>query len=128
MQRTLDRVRAGEDDPPCLACGGILKSATISFGQNLVAEDLERAQRAAASSDLFLAVGTSLGVYPAAALPELALRNGARLVVLNGEPTPFDGLADAVLRPRLATLLPRLVAGARTGGPAPEVGNTRPGR
>ena len=69
MDETLERVRAGEEDPPCLECGGMLKSATICFGENLVAADLERAQRAAAGADLFLAFGTSLGVYPAAAPP-----------------------------------------------------------
>ena len=72
MEDTLDRVRAGEADPPCLECGGMLKSGTISFGENLIPADLERAQSAAASADVFLAIGTSLGVYPAAALPEIA--------------------------------------------------------
>jgi NAD-dependent deacetylase len=110
MAHALDRVRAGDDDPACLVCGGMLKSATISFGQSLVPEDLERAQQAAAGADVFLAVGTSLGVYPAAALPELALRSGATLAVLNGEPTPFDDQADVVARERLGTLLPDLVA------------------
>ena len=74
MAETLERVRAGEADPACEECGGILKSATISFGENLVAEDLERAQLEASRADLFLALGTSLGVYPAAALPEIALQ------------------------------------------------------
>jgi NAD-dependent deacetylase len=110
MEDTLARVRAGEDDPACLECGGMLKSATISFGENLVPEDLMRAQRAAAAADVFLAVGTSLGVYPAAALPEHALRAGATLAVLNGEPTPFDGVAEFVLRDRLGEVLPDLVA------------------
>jgi len=109
MEDTLARVRAGDDDPACLECGGMLKSATISFGENLVPADLERAQRAAAGADVFLAVGTSLGVYPAAALPELALRNGARLAVLNGEETPFDPLAEFVIRERLGEVLPDLV-------------------
>ena len=108
MDDTLDRVRAGEDDPACLDCGGILKSATISFGQNLVVDDLERAQRAAAESDLFLALGTSLAVYPAAGLPEIALLNGARLVVVNAQETPFDGAASAVSRDQLGDVLPAL--------------------
>jgi NAD-dependent deacetylase len=108
MADTLDRVRAGEVDPACEECGGILKSATISFGENLVAEDLERAQLEASRADLFLALGTSLGVYPAAALPEIALRAGARLVIFNAEETPFDDLADAVLRDQLGTVLPEL--------------------
>jgi len=109
MHETLDRVRAGEADPRC-ACGGILKSATISFGENLVAGDLHRAQTAAAGADVFLAIGTSLGVHPAAGLPEIALRNGARLVVMNAEPTPFDTVADAVVRERLGTALPAVAA------------------
>jgi NAD-dependent protein deacetylase/lipoamidase len=109
MQRALDRVRAGEADPPCRSCGGILKSATISFGQNLVREDLARAQRAAQRCDVFLAVGTSLTVYPVAYLPELALASGARLVILNSEPTPYDDQADAVFRDRIGDVLPRLV-------------------
>ena len=104
MEETLDRVRAGEADPACLVCGGMLKSATISFGENLVAADLGRAQQAAATSDVFLAVGTSLGVYPAAALPEIALRNGAALAVLNGESTPFDSAARFVVRERLSLI------------------------
>jgi NAD-dependent deacetylase len=106
----LRRVRDGDDDPACTDCGGILKSATISFGEMLVAEDLERAQAAAAASDLFLAAGTSLGVYPAAALPEIAVRAGARLVIANAQETPFDPVADAVLRRPLGEVLPELVA------------------
>ena len=119
MAETLDRVRAGETDPRCTTCGGILKSATVSFGESLVPSDLERAQRAALRCDLFVAVGTSLGVYPAAALPEIALQQGARLVVMNAEPTPFDSYAAAVVRAPLGTALPELVA---------LLGNTRPGR
>ena len=106
MTRALDRVMAGELDPACRSCGGILKSATISFGQDLVASDLERAQMSAAGCDLFLAIGTSLGVYPAAALPAVALQSGARLVIINAEPTPFDGAAAAVLRGPISIVLP----------------------
>jgi NAD-dependent deacetylase len=109
MEDTLARVRGGEDDPACLECGGMLKSATISFGEKLVSEDLTRAQWAADDADVFLAVGTSLGVYPAAALPEHALRAGAALAILNGEPTPFDDIADFVFRDRLGEVLPALV-------------------
>jgi len=101
----MDRVRAGEEDPACLLCGGMLKSATISFGENLVAADLHRAQLASASADLFLAIGTSLVVYPVAGFPELALRNGATLVVLTAEETPYDQYASAVLRDRLEEVL-----------------------
>jgi NAD-dependent deacetylase len=110
MGPTLDRVRAGEADPRCEDCGGILKSATISFGENLVAIDLDRAQRAAARADVFLALGTSLTVYPAAALPEHALAHRARLVVVNAQATPFDGFAAAISRAPLGTVLPDLVA------------------
>jgi len=110
MAVVLDRVRAGEADPDCPECGGILKSATISFGENLVAEDLACAQRAAARADVFLAVGTSLAVYPAAELPEFALANRARLVILNAQRTPYDGAADAVVRDPLGTVLPAIAA------------------
>jgi NAD-dependent deacetylase len=110
MPETLERVRAGEEDPRCLSCGGILKSATISFGENLVPEDLDRAQRATQDSDLFLAVGSSLTVYPAAGLPEVALASGARLVVMNAQDTPFDRVAASVFRDQLGTVLPELVA------------------
>jgi len=110
MAGVLERVAAGEDDPSCRVCGGGLKSATISFGQDLVAADLERSQRAAAASDVFLALGTSLGVYPAAGLPEIARRAGARVVVANAEPTPFDVSADAVVRGTLGDALADLVA------------------
>src|SRR2546421_3479529 len=109
MERALDRVRAGEADPPCRSCGGILKSATISFGQNLVPEDLRRAEKAARNCDLFLALGTTLTVYPVASLPGMALESGARLVIANAEPTPYDPQADAVLRGNLGHVLPELV-------------------
>jgi NAD-dependent deacetylase len=112
MNEALERVRAGEDDPACQFCGGILKSATISFGENLVVEDLERSQRASAAADLFLAIGSSLTVYPAAGLPEIALGAGARLVVMNAQDTPFDRYAGAVVREQLGDVLPDLVARA----------------
>ena len=116
MEAALDRVRAGEEDPACRACGGILKSATISFGQQLVAEDLARAEAASAASDLFLAIGTSLTVYPVAWLPERALAGGARLVIVNAEPTPLDARAHAVLRGQIGEILPALVARLRDRG------------
>ncbi|MDQ1503078.1 MAG: NAD-dependent deacetylase, partial [Actinomycetota bacterium] len=93
----------------CRSCGGILKSATISFGQNLVPDDLRRAEKAARGCDLFLALGTTLTVYPVAALPGLALEGGARLVVANAEPTPYDPQAGAVLRGNLGDVLPEIV-------------------
>jgi NAD-dependent deacetylase len=109
MERALARVRAGEADPPCRSCGGILKSATISFGQGLVQEDLVRAEQAAHACDLMLAVGTTLAVYPIAGVVPVAKRAGARVVILNAEPTEMDEIADAVLRGSISEILPRLV-------------------
>jgi NAD-dependent deacetylase len=111
MERALARVRAGEEDPPCRTCGGILKSATISFGQSLVPEDIARAQRAARECDLMLAIGTKLSVWPVAGVVPTAKDAGARVVILNAEPTDMDNLADVILRGAIGELLPRLVAG-----------------
>jgi len=111
MERALARVRAGEEDPPCRTCGGILKSATISFGQGLVPEDIARAERAARRCDLMLAIGTKLSVWPVAGVVPVAKDAGARVVILNAEPTDMDGLADAVLRGSIGEILPRLAAG-----------------
>lgn len=110
MPATLERIRAGEEDPPCKSCGGILKSATISFGQALVPEIIDRAMRAAGEADLLLAIGTSLSVYPIANVVPLAKAARARIVILNAEPTPMDELADAVLRGTIGEALPRLLA------------------
>jgi NAD-dependent deacetylase len=112
MERALERVRNAEDDPPCRTCGGILKSATISFGQNLVQADLERAERAARECDLLLAVGSTLTVYPAAGVVPLAKHSGARVVIVNAEPTPLDDIADAVLRGEISEILPAIVGDA----------------
>lgn len=109
MADALDRVRAGEEDPACLGCGGILKSATISFGQPLVADDLARADAAGRSCGLLLAVGTTLSVYPIAELPRIAQQAGARVVTLNGEPTDYDHRADAVLRGSITPTLDALI-------------------
>jgi len=109
MQNALDRVRAGEDDPACRDCGGILKSATISFGQALVPEVIERALRCSGEADLFLAIGTTLQVYPVAGAVEIASSAGARIVILNAQETPFDGIADAVIREPIGAVLPQLV-------------------
>jgi NAD-dependent protein deacetylase/lipoamidase len=87
MERALARVQAGEDDPPCRTCGGILKSATISFGQSLVPEDLRRAELAARRCDLMLAVGTKLSVWPVAGVVPVAKDSGARVVIVNAEPS-----------------------------------------
>jgi len=112
MRVALDRVRLGEDDPACLECGGILKSATISFGQGLIQEDLLRAEVAAQNCDLMLALGTTLAVYPIAAVVPAAKRVGAKIVIVNAEPTEMDYLADMVLRESISEVLPLLVGGA----------------
>lgn len=109
MQRALERVRAGEEDPPCRDCGGILKSATVSFGQALVPEVIDRAMRSAEEADLFLAIGTSLQVYPIAGAVPAARAAGAKVVIMNAEPTPFDDIADAVFRDSISAILPRLL-------------------
>jgi NAD-dependent deacetylase len=109
MERALARVRAGEADPACRSCGGILKSATISFGQGLVREDLLRAQRAAEACDLLLAVGTTLAVFPIAGVVPIAKEAGARLIIVNAEATAMDDLADVVLHGAIGQVLPRLV-------------------
>jgi NAD-dependent deacetylase len=105
----VERLQAGEEDPACLRCGGILKSATISFGQNLIAADLLRAEQAAQYCDLLLAVGTTLSVYPVAGVVPLAKRARARIVIINGGETEMDALADALLRGSIGALLNRLV-------------------
>lgn len=109
MSAALERVRAGEADPPCRSCGGILKSATISFGQSLVVRDLQRVQQAALRCDLMLAVGTTLSVFPVAAVVPTAQQSGAALIIINGGATEMDDRADALLRGPIGELLPRLV-------------------
>jgi len=110
MEHALARVDEGDEDPACERCGGILKSAAVFFGQDLVAADLERAEQSARRCDLLLAVGTSLAVYPAAGVVPIARGEGARVVIVNGEPTEMDSLADAVLRGSISEILPRLLA------------------
>ena len=109
MQTALDRVRAGEDDPTCSDCGGILKSATISFGQPLVPEVIDRAMQATREADLFIAIGTTLQVYPIANAITVARHAGARIVIINADATPFDDIADAVIREPIGTALSALV-------------------
>jgi NAD-dependent deacetylase len=111
MPPVLARLQRGEDDPACERCGGILKSATISFGQPLVPEVIERGMRAAQDADLLLAIGSSLQVYPAAGIVPLAKEAGAHVVIINAEPTPFDELADVVLRDPIGRVLPSIVDG-----------------
>src|SRR5688500_12692889 len=109
MPQVLDRVRAGEEDPPCTGCGGILKSDTISFGQPLIPHVIDRAMRAAADADLLLAVGSTLQVYPVAALVPGARASGASLIIVNRDPTPFDEIADVTIRGSISEVLPQLV-------------------
>ena len=109
MAAALDRVRAGEDDPRCLTCGGILKSATISFGQQLDKKVIDRGARAASAADLLLAIGTSLQVYPAAGLVPLAKEAGAHIVIVNAEPTAMDDIADEVIREPIGRALPAMM-------------------
>jgi NAD-dependent deacetylase len=109
MQEQLQRVRDGEADPPCPACGGIQRSATVAFGQSLDPDVVRAAVDASVHCDLFLAVGTSLTVSPASNLPVIASRAGARVIVVNAEPTAFDERADAVVRGQIGELLPSLV-------------------
>ena len=115
MPEVLERVRAGEEDPACTEttsgdlCGGILKSATISFGQNLVVEDLVRSEEAARRCDLLLAVGSTLSVYPAAGLVPAAHLAGARVVIVNLQPTEYDAVADVVVRGPIGEVLPAII-------------------
>jgi NAD-dependent deacetylase len=115
MQLVLERVRAGEEDPECRTCGGILKSDTISFGQQLVPEVIDRAMRVAAEGDVFIAVGTTLQVYPVAGAVDVARSAGARVIIVNAEPTPYDEVADAVLPGSISEILPAILgSGARS--------------
>jgi NAD-dependent deacetylase len=105
-----DRLDAGCEVPACDACGGFLKAATVSFGQPLPREVLAEAWRLATGCDLFLVLGSSLVVQPAAALPEAAAAVGAAVVIINREATPLDGLATRILRGAVEEILPRMVA------------------
>lgn len=109
MERALARVAAGEEDPPCRSCGGILKSATISFGQQLIQEDLQRAERAAQLCDLVLAVGSTLQVYPVAGVVPVAKQAGAKVVIVNADPTGMDHLADVIVLARIGEVLADIV-------------------
>lgn len=119
MDEALARVAAGEPDPACPDCGGLLKSATVSFGQNLLPGVLDEAQAVVTAADTVLALGSTLRVQPAAALPARAVRAGARLAIVNREPTPLDDLADVVVRGDVAEQLPAAVATATGGDGAP---------
>lgn len=105
MEEALSRVRAGADDPHCLECGGVLKSDTISFGQSLVPEVIDRAMAVAGECDLLIAVGTTLQVMPVAGMVPIAARGGARVVIVNDQPTAMDELADVVIREPIGAVL-----------------------
>ncbi|MBO1413397.1 Sir2 family NAD-dependent protein deacetylase [Streptomyces sp. FH025] len=109
MAETLARVEAGEPDPDCRECGGILKPRIVMFGENLDPVVLDQADAIARACDLFIAIGTSLQVFPVAALPYNAVKSGAKLIILNAEPTPYDEAATEVIREPISTALPKLV-------------------
>ena len=118
MAGALSRVEAGEEDPDCSRCGGILKSATVMFGQPLDPGVLAQAERAALRCDLFLAIGSSLTVAPAASLCGLSVTAGAALVIVNADATPYDGLATEIVREPIGTAVPRIarqLLGAQQG-------------
>ncbi len=113
IERTLARVDAGDEDPACFSCSGILKVATISFGQNLRAEVLDRAFAEAARADLCFAIGSTLSVTPAAYIPLEVTQKGGYLIILNAEPTEMDGIATHIIQGKSGTLLPELVKKVR---------------
>jgi NAD-dependent deacetylase len=115
IEVVLDRVREGDADPCCEVCGGMLKAATISFGQALVEADVERAMSCATACDLCLAIGSTLSVWPAAGVPLHAVRSGAPLVIVNDGETDLDGAAAAAIRGRAGVVLPALVSAVRPG-------------
>ena len=112
MQLVLERVRAGEEDPQCRDCGGILKSDTISFGQQLVPEVIDRAMQAAGEADVFVSVGSTLQVYPVAGAVDIARGAGAKIIIVNAQPTPYDEVADAVLPASISEILPAILGSA----------------
>ncbi|MET8857602.1 Sir2 family NAD-dependent protein deacetylase [Streptomyces sp. NPDC004579] len=109
MEDALARVDAGESDPACLTCGGILKPATVMFGERLDPVVLGEAAAITKACQIFIAVGSSLQVQPAAGLAGVAADHGARLVIVNAEPTPYDELADEIVREPIGTALPELL-------------------
>ncbi|MFF4312564.1 SIR2 family NAD-dependent protein deacylase [Streptomyces sp. 900105755] len=115
MADALARVEAGEEDPPCLECGGILKSATVMFGERLDPAVLGDALAISKACQVFVAVGSSLQVQPAAGLAGVAADHGARLVIVNAEPTPYDDRADEIVREPIGTALPKLLAALQPG-------------
>ncbi|MEU0440337.1 Sir2 family NAD-dependent protein deacetylase [Streptomyces sp. NPDC006186] len=116
MDEALARLDAGDPDPACLKCGGVLKPATVMFGERLDPEVLGRAAAITKACDVLIAVGTSLQVQPAAGLAGVAADHGARLIIVNAEPTPYDDIADEVIREPIRTALPDLLRGIAAGG------------
>ncbi|MGC5040789.1 SIR2 family NAD-dependent protein deacylase [Streptomyces sp. DT190] len=118
MEEAFARIEAGEDDPACRECGGILKPATVMFGERLDPVVLGEAAAISKACEVFVAVGTSLQVQPAAGLAGVAADHGARLVIVNAEPTPYDDRADQIVREPIGTALPELLRGLMAGPPA----------
>ncbi|MFI0419849.1 SIR2 family NAD-dependent protein deacylase [Spongiactinospora sp. 9N601] len=115
-REAIDRVLAGDPDPACHACGGVLKTATVMFGEALDAAVLSAAAEAAQSCEIFLAIGTSLQVQPAASLVRVAAESGARVIIVNAEPTPYDHLAEQVIGTPIGGAVPRLCETLLAGG------------
>ncbi|MFF4116409.1 NAD-dependent deacetylase [Streptomyces sp. NPDC001714] len=119
MADAIARVEAGEEDPLCLECGGVLKSATVMFGERLDPVVIGEALAISKACTVFIAVGSSLQVQPAAGLAGVAADHGARLVIVNAEPTPYDELAAEVIREPIGTALPKLLGTLGTESDSP---------
>ena len=109
MDEAVDRIKGGEQAPKCRRCGGILKTATVSFGQAMPQDVMREAESAVVSCEVFLAVGSSLVVHPAASLPLIAKRAGAKLIIINRTETPLDDIADLVVNDEIGKVLPQMV-------------------
>lgn len=120
MEVALERVANGEPDPDCPVCGGILKSATIMFGQQMDERTVWQAVQVAENAAVFLAIGSSLRVEPAASMCSIAVENGADLVIVNNEETPYDHLATEVIRTPIGEAVPGVVADLLAARPAEE--------
>ncbi|MEW5945663.1 MAG: Sir2 family NAD-dependent protein deacetylase [bacterium] len=112
MEEAIRRIDGGEEAPECLECGGLLKPATVSFGQEMPRGEMERAHEYSTECDLFTVVGSSLVVQPAASFPVIAKRSGAKLIFINMTPTPLDAIADVIIRGTAGAALPAVVAAA----------------
>ncbi|MBS1807850.1 MAG: Sir2 family NAD-dependent protein deacetylase [Acidobacteria bacterium] len=109
MDEAVARVTAGDLAPECEKCGGLLKPATISFGQAMPIDEMQRAAEACYACDVFIVAGSSLVVHPAASFPALAQQSGAHLIIINRTPTPLDDIADLVVNEEIGKALPQLV-------------------